>query len=625
MIDSKIPNPFIGSVVSDPWKPARADVPEIHAEAFLECCQAVSSVQQTHRSSSIIIHGEAGSGKTHLMARLRSYLVGAAAVFISIPLQTAPQMLWRHLRRCLIDDLLRPGDYNQSQFSKIAALRLKTDSQDVTGWLSQVQMDHDLFTVLTLFLANEYRRETRAWLRGDSLSEADLVKLNLFSGSGEEEDPEDKSRRVVLGLCNFFGSDICLVFCFDQVEALQNRPEEKIGLFAFGKMIRALHDGTENALLISNMQSSFIDALVHSVDKADKDRLNSYARRSLQPLTYHQALALIAARLETSADVVRLRQGRSGIWPLDEGDIKKIFEDRPVPTVSAREIIGRCAQLFEAATGKPPKTFDRPADFLETEWQRRLERRATAGHPMDSDQILQHGLSGLTSLGHDWKLEDQDRSQSDIDLIMVSKAGRRIEISLCNQQNMTSLAFQLKRLAEGLKKGWYQNLVLIRDPRLPIRITAKKTNEYLAELKKQGARMLHPPVEVLAALDALRSLLAEAKAGDLASQGQTIGPDSLQKWLEENMPSALRDFMEDLSARTPDEDDFPLEALLALLEEQPLILLTAAAKQIEHPPLFLEAWVRRNPGLVGLLTGPPAILFGIVPDRPSPDVQENPL
>jgi hypothetical protein len=190
---------------------------------------------------------------------------------------------------------------------------------------------------------------------------------------------------------------------------------------------------------------------------------------------------------------------------------------------------------------------------------------------------------------------------------------------------MTSLAFQLKRLAEGLKKGWYQNLVLIRDPRLPIRITAKKTNEYLAELKKQGARMLHPPVEVLAALDALRSLLAEAKAGDLASQGQTIGPDSLQKWLEENMPSALRDFMEDLSARTPDEDDFPLEALLALLEEQPLILLTAAAKQIEHPPLFLEAWVRRNPGLVGLLTGPPAILFGIVPDRPSPDVQENPL
>jgi len=625
MIDSRILNPFLGSVVSDPWKPAQVDVPEIHAEAFQECCRAISSVEKTHRSTSIIIHGEAGSGKTHLMARLRSYLVGLPAVFISVPLQTAPQMLWRHLRRFLVDDLLRPGDYNQTQFSKITDLRLNTYPQDATGWLSQVQMDHDLCNVLTLFLGNEYRRETRAWLRGDSLSEADLVKLNLSSDSREEGDPEDKSRRIVLSLCNFFGSDISLVFCFDQIEALQNRPEEKIGLFAFGKMIRALHDGTDNALLISSMQSSFVDSLKNSVDKADKDRLDSFASRTLQPLTYHQALVLISARLEASTDLARFTQSRVGIWPLEEKDIKKIFEDRPVGRVSAREILSQCAQLFEAAKGKPSKPFEHPADFLETEWQSRLEKQASRSKPDDSDQIIQHGLSGLISLDDDLRLEDQDRTSSDIGLVIASKTGKRIAISLCNQKNMTSLAFQLKRLSEGMKKGRHPNLILIRDPRLAIKPTAQKTHEYLAELKKQGARMLHPSVEVLAALDALRSLLAEAKAGDLDCQGRTIGPDTLRKWLEENIPPALQDFMENLSASNPEEDDFPSEALLALTEEQSLIALSEAAKQIGRPALSLESWVRRNPGLVGLLNGPPAIIFQIVPDTLSLDVQENPV
>ncbi|MBA4394294.1 MAG: hypothetical protein C0407_12155, partial [Desulfobacca sp.] len=326
MIASIMLNPFLGAVVADPWKPAQVDVSEIHAEAFQECCQAISYVQKTHQSASIIIHGEAGSGKTHLMARLRFFLSNAPAVFISIPLQTAPHMLWRHLRRCLIDDLLRPGDHNRNQFKKIAALRLRNNTLDLEGWLSQVQMDHDLFGVLSHFFSNEYRRETRAWLRGDSLSETDLTRLNLSTTGEDEEDQEDKSRRVVLSLCNFFGSAICLVFCFDQVEALQNRPEEKTGLFAFGKMVRAVHDGTDNALLISCMQSSFIDPLYDSVDKADKARLNSIGKRTLQPLTYDQALVLILARLEAVSDLARFRQGHSRLWPLDEKEIKKFFK-----------------------------------------------------------------------------------------------------------------------------------------------------------------------------------------------------------------------------------------------------------------------------------------------------------
>lgn len=622
MIDSSLPNPFLASVVTDPWKPAQVDVAEIHAEAFGRCCQAIEYVRKTSQSTSIIIHGEAGSGKTHLMARLRSYLSRVPAVFISVPLQTSPQMLWRHLRRCLVDDVLRPVENDQTQFIRIASQRAGSTAFQSESWLSQVQMDYDLSCVLSHLLTNRYRRESRAWLRGDSLSETDLTNLGLPAIAEDEEDPEDKSRRVTLSLCKLCGSAIPLIICFDQVEALQNRPGEKTGLSAFGRMVQSLHDGTENVLVISCLQSSYLDPLFDAVDNANQDRLASSGKLALLPLIYDQAVSLISARLRAVPELADLSRGRPRLWPLNESDIKAFFEHETVPRVVARKIIAHCAQLFETARERPKKTTIKTRDYLEQLWQVRLESAATYNLPEDSDQILQHGLLELMGLGEVRWQENQEYTLQDIDLIFSRPGGNRIEISLCNQQNMTSLATRLKRLIEDQKKGKFQQLVLIRDPRRPVKPTAKKTNEYLHGLKELGVHMIHPPVEVLAALDALRSLLSEAKAGDLAHGGRTIEPDTLRKWLAENIPASLQDFMEDMA--TKGEDDFPEETLLALLEEHPLVTLSEAAAQIKQPPQSLEVWVRRHPGLVGFLNGPPGLLFQIVPDTLSWDFQEGP-
>lgn len=609
---SNLVNPFFGSVISDPWKPAEGDVPEIHAKAFLGCVQAGEYVQKTGKSTSIIIHGEAGSGKTHLMARLRSTLDPIPAVFISIPLQTGPHLLWRHIRRCLVDDLLRPATANQNQFAKIIAHRLEEDPTHFEGWLYQVRMDHDLFTVLNHFLNNRFRRETRAWLRGDSMTEADLDKINLPIGDDQEEEPEDKSRRVVLGLCRLFGPAVCLIVCFDQVEALQSRAGERTGLGAFGKIVQALHDGTDNLLIISCMQSSYLDLLYDAVDKADQDRLASYGKLALLPLTSDQALVLIANRLDGVPELAHLRQGQSRLWPLNESDIHRFYELQTLPTVVARQIIAYCVNLFEAAKGRPVEPIGPASEILDQLWQARLEIWAAKNTVEDSDPILQYGLPALMELRGDSWQENQERSLKDIDFIFSNSQGSRIEISLCNHQNMTSLAARLKRLSEGLERGDFRKLVLMRDPRRPIPPTAKKTNETLEGLKQRGVRLIHPPLEVLAALDALRGLLAESKAGDLSYRGRGIEHPSLRKWLDENMPAALQEFMEDLTAA--EEDPFPDEALLVLLEEQPLWDLKEAAHRIQSTPAALEAWVRKHPRLVGLLNGPPALLFQIVPE-----------
>src|SRR5262249_60629513 len=75
------------------------------------------------------VYGEAGSGKTHLLARLRAHVACEAeadgpgglqdAIFVSAPLRTSARMIWRHLRDCLVGDLLRKSGDGGSQLERL--------------------------------------------------------------------------------------------------------------------------------------------------------------------------------------------------------------------------------------------------------------------------------------------------------------------------------------------------------------------------------------------------------------------------------------------------------------------------------------------------------------------------
>src|SRR5262249_16735503 len=112
---AELPNPFEGTVVPDAWSPAVADVASIHQGPFEHCLRALESVSRG-KADSILIFGPAGSGKTHLLARLQGHLVATAnaapdgalrGVFVSVKLQTHAALLWQLVRRRLASDLLR--------------------------------------------------------------------------------------------------------------------------------------------------------------------------------------------------------------------------------------------------------------------------------------------------------------------------------------------------------------------------------------------------------------------------------------------------------------------------------------------------------------------------------------
>jgi hypothetical protein len=653
-----ISNPFRSAIVADPWHWDVIDVPEIHKDAFDLCRHALEHVRLHHQSTSVLLYGEAGSGKTHLLARLQAYLAGLLtnygvappAVFVSVRLQTSPQMIWRYLRNRFGEDLLRPTLDGRSQLERILLPRLGAIYPEIGEprvWIERLQSqarshpqaveemaealdrldqqallnDRDLVTVLGHLLLGLHRRDARAWLRGESLPEAALSRLGV--NTAQDDAPEERSRRLVLSLTRLTGSDIPLVFCFDQVEALQSHPDDIAGLLKFGQMASDLHDSTRNVLIISCILTQFFLRLDQLLISSDRDRLVEFGARLLSPLIPQQAERLVEARLNANTELCRLRPvGAGRFWPLHQSDIDEAMRQKKD---TPRALLSFCAEKFEAVWR--PELFEtKPpvADFLFQNVEERLEAATATATTDQTDQILTHGLPLLLRLVDPrWELKATTRFR-DADLVFESEHGR-INVVLCNHRNMTSLASLLRRIREQVKEQVLEEqtrekFILIRDARLPIGTHAKKTREHREQLLAQGFHWITASAEMIAALDALRGLLSDAKAGDLSNGGESITPASVQEWLSANLDARLGPLRELLDTLLPEipvppdpnaiEDDFNLsEDISELLHNHHVVSVADAACKLDREETVIEACARRHPERFGLLTGPPAVMF----------------
>lgn len=663
---STILNPFRSAIVADPWHWDVVDVPEIHHEAFELCRRGLDFVREHRQSTSVLLHGDAGSGKTHLLARLQAWLAGETtiygpappAIFISVRLQTSPQMIWRHLQSRFGGDLLRETANGRTQLERILLPRLAECSPEIGEpgrWLERLQRewrtapaligeveqaldrldetaglnDRDLLIVLGHFLLGRHRRDVRAWLRGESLPEAALEELGLRVEA--EEDPEERARALVLSLCRMTGNGIPLIFCFDQVEALQSHPNDLAGLHRFGQLVSFLRDETQNTLLISCILSVFIDSLHRAVISSDYDRMKAFGHLPLRVLTPAEAKRLVEARLGAAVDLQRLRQTqRDRFWPLTEQVVDEALA-RNINT--PRALLSWCADRFEL-DWRPELHRDPPSteQFLTREMEERLEQAAGTIDPNATGTILAHGLPLLLQIVDSRWERGATAPFRGIELVLESAEGR-LAISLCNHNNMVNLAAHLRRLRDQLgdrvlEETDGERCLLLRDVRLPISAKSRKTREYREELLRQGFHWVEVTAEMVTAIDALRRLLSEAKAGDLANGGESIPESAVQAWVRANLSTRLRPLRDLLELILPTtsgnspgepevEPDFNLcQDISELLALHHLLTVEYLAMRLDHEEATIEACARNNPERFGLLSGPPAILFQLTLDAP---------
>jgi GTPase SAR1 family protein len=579
-----VSNPFHGVVIQDVWQPLAFDVGSIQQAAFEQCLKALDNVS-SGKSDSLLIYGSPGAGKTHLLSRFQQHLFETAkdapdqalrCVFVAVRLQSSPTRLWQCVRQRLASDLLRQehgvtqlqrlvahqiaAERGESPRAWVVAMRVLTGtegesiSEHLQRTAQRLDLDRDVCVVLDHLVHRRYTFDATAWLKGDSLPETILDKLGVGK---EEEEREDLARRVVTALCRLAGETLPIVFCFDQLESLQRYPKDNEAFFRFGRMAADLADADPNVLIISCIQSAFVDDLRTNVREADRDRAIK-RQATLEPLTRAQIELLVRQRLERVAELKELStRSKNPLFPLDAAFLDELFQKT---TRTPRKIIAKCSDRFDELKSGARIFAPRFEDVLESEYRQRRRTALEQHQPEDSTGTLTHGLPIA------WFVFDKSKEFASLAALEASAAdvvlrGARgdFDIAICNERNMTSLAARFRRLLRA--RGGVQPAndgpqpVLLRHANLDISSGARKTREYLGELTRLGYRFLQPGLEVLAALEALRSLMSDARSGDLSARGETLDPAEVATWLATQVDPNLRTFLAILESVSGVDDD----------------------------------------------------------------------
>ncbi len=631
-------NPFWKNVVAGAYERVPTHVQSIHSEPLKDCLSVIERVRATNASASIVVHGGPGSGKTHLLARIKAQMeedhLGDAqrmAKVVYIRLNTTSRRLWRHLREQMIEDLLQAHD-GHPWLDWLLALHAGPPEQDRAEterwhvWLRQPHPDErgideflspiagggQLHAVLRQWMLGSHVSDARAWLRGESLPQAALDRLGVGAEDAPDADEaEARAHIVVRTLCRLVRR-VPFVFCFDQLEALGGDVSTAQGFQAYGRMASDLFDSVSNAAIVSCIQTSYVTLFMENMFQPHRERI-SQREVALNPITPDQGRQLIRMRLDSLPDLREMRKGKPELWPLKEKKVAALLRgDACYP----RKILAECARLYEEArTGAAP-ALATPAEFVAAEVSRRNEAMLARNLRDEADAVLSDGLPDLLRIVVPDATPSKGPRAGDVEF-SYDRGGRTIALSLCNHKNATSLAARLRRLVTATEKGQLKaaGLVLLRHPHLPIAKTAKASHEHLAALTAKGARLQQPTPEALALLAVLRDILSDARAGDLARDGEAVPPDSVEAWFRERCPRELKDLAEELFA-SPAAD--PLaevrQDLLEWLDDRKLAPLEDAAKGIERPLAQVEECVVASPSHFGRLPGPPVVVYLHVPD-----------
>ncbi len=281
-------NPFTTNRVDDPQR-AGVTVQSIHQRAYR---QLVTLAGQAHRQESgvgALLLGEAGIGKSHLLARLYQWVSEAdRAVYVFLHnLQTSPERLPRYILKCVVSRLVEARTHNffdtplYQLVKTIATAGLKESGSNGKVGRDRLKAAYDrkvqrlhthhtpgsdeqpAFDVLFRFFVSTYLAhdgkgdEGEAalavrWLMGEALDPEEAKQIGLTTPDDSEEPvvqlPDNQAVEGVMVALALFArySQRPFILCFDQVDNMD--PPQ---ITALSRFLHTLLDHTPNLLVVT--------------------------------------------------------------------------------------------------------------------------------------------------------------------------------------------------------------------------------------------------------------------------------------------------------------------------------------------------------------------------------------
>lgn len=253
-------NPFVSNRVDSAWDPDSIDVEAINRTAFNRCVETIELVRNTALCRGLLLSGEPGSGKTHLLQRLRRHVQrNGRDCFVYVPPVSGPDRFFRDLLQHTVQDLVgsRTGSPSSQIETLLVRALLQAETQEklpaVVFWASirkrnpsgealfawldgpmqrlcdRLQLDPEVTRVLRHYLAEHRRFDAYSWLLGRSVPEAVVERLGVSRTLEEDAD----ALHALVALSRLAGTSSVLVLAFDQLEGLQVDAQDQLGLRAF--------------------------------------------------------------------------------------------------------------------------------------------------------------------------------------------------------------------------------------------------------------------------------------------------------------------------------------------------------------------------------------------------------
>jgi hypothetical protein len=331
--------PFSTNRVTDPTG-GQLDVPSIHDRQFHSLVEHAEHVRREPCGMGVVVWGEPGIGKSHLLARLCRWADEqqlACYIFLH-NVQASPERLPRYVLKCVISRLaggraaglhgtklywlvmrmikeaLRrwppQGDHPNAAEAHFAYLRLAQE------WIAQ---NHNagadsrrVYEVLfRFFLAANDRHYGKGperpaqlalrWLSGDDLDATEAAELGLgLSGDDLDTLPDEQSiQSVLVALAEHARCcDQTMLLCFDQVDNLADEQMRSLSQF-----LHPLIENARNLLVItSGVQQKLLDFVDRQVVlRAAWERIAQSELR-LNRIDLDQARQLLELRLEKTIE-----------------------------------------------------------------------------------------------------------------------------------------------------------------------------------------------------------------------------------------------------------------------------------------------------------------------------------
>lgn len=527
------------------------DVESINKAAFEAILSDIRSVGDDHKTRARFLVGAAGSGKSHLFARLRRKLSDGQFTFVSNP-PTAPLHIKRFVLRKVLSGMTKsvmsphgPLPYSQVQrmvyglmqrvlrgkglkigqiherWKKLSRAKCDQNMRKLEGALGKIpglDIPIDVRRVLVRILDDEKRDLAVAWLSGNqNLGEADYLSLKAAGPLADEGISELMKQ---LGHLSIGAGPIILIL--DQLDTLV-KPDQ---IHELESLMIDLNDSSRNWYVIVSLVQEKFDLWHSMVSMPFKHRFGTVTHDSidlttaeLSPLSPEEREQLIIARLGTPA----LRYQRSSdqiddpCYPLSE----LIVQQLTCSDISnARMLIQKASEAYVGAvSGGTEPTTTRLCDFIEQlladlraelqEEDYAVDTSCIADRIDEMFSLLCNVKSRSVLQRTDGPLHAEIANFEGVDRI-YNHDGTTVRVVCYDVQQKNKFPSVLKRIVDAPR-----NTILIRDGR--ISVSGKVTKERLTAFQKDN-RFFHLSLDQIKDLHSLGILLAKMREGEFENE-----------------------------------------------------------------------------------------------------------